>query len=197
RQGDADAALITATTAAAASGDPAVVWASVARALAGAGKYVHALEAARSAIDLSGPETLPGALAVAISASRALGRAAQAASLAQQLARTAPASGERTDDEGAPVTARTDGDAGVDPTDGRAALAASRRGSSNETIARLWVAARWNLRDVELRAALLSALAADDARRAVVIGELVDLAGDRDPELRRAAVAALHAAATR
>src|SRR6185503_13846933 len=113
------------------------------------------------------------ALAVAISASRALGRDAQAASLAQQLARTAPAIGERTDDEGAAVTARTDGDAGVDPTDGRAALAAFRRGSSNAIIARLWVAARWNLRDVELRAALLSALAADDARRAVVIGELV------------------------
>src|SRR6185436_11931608 len=47
RQGDPDAALISATTAAAASGDAAVVWTSVARLLALAGKYVHALEAAR------------------------------------------------------------------------------------------------------------------------------------------------------
>ncbi|HET7499772.1 MAG TPA: hypothetical protein VFK02_02185 [Kofleriaceae bacterium] len=176
RQGDPDAALVAATQAAAASGDPAVVWTAVARALAGAGKYVHALEAARSAIDLSGPDTLAAALEVAGSASQALGRDAQAAALAEQRARVAQA-------------ASTPGDA--DPTDARAALEAYRRRASASTIARMWVASRWNPRDVELRAALLAATGADDPRHAVIRGELVDLAGDRDPELRRIAVAAL------
>jgi hypothetical protein len=55
----------------------------------------------------------------------------------------------------------------------------------------MWVASRWNPHEVEVRAALLGATTADDARHAVIIGELVDLAGDRDPALRRAAVAAL------
>jgi hypothetical protein len=177
RQGDADAALIFATGAAAASGDPAAVWTSVAYALAGAGKYVHALDAARSAIDLAGPDALAAALDVAISASRALGRDTQAAALAGQRAHVAPAQ------------AAILGDA--DPTDGRAALEAYRAHAGGSTIARLWVAARWNPRDVELRAALLAASPPDDARRAVSTGELVDLAGDRDPELRRAAVSAL------
>jgi tetratricopeptide (TPR) repeat protein len=176
RQGDPDAALITATTAAAASGDPAVVWTSVARALDGAGKYVHALDAARSAIDLSGPETLAAALEVAISASQALGREDQAEALAVQRARIAQG-------KSAP------GDS--DPTDAAAALEAYRRHPSGSTIARMWVASRWNPRDIELRAALLGATTADDARHAVITGELVDLAGDRDPALRRAAVAAL------
>jgi hypothetical protein len=58
-------------------------------------------------------------------------------------------------------------------------------------IARLWTAARWNPRHVELRAALLAALPASDPRRAVTTGELVDLAGDPDPEIGRAAAAAL------
>ncbi len=176
RQGDPDAALITATTAAAASGDPAVVWTGVARALDGAGKYVHALDAARSAIDLSGPEALAAALEVAISASQALGRQDQAAALAEQRARIA---------QGKSVPGDTD------PTDGAAALEAYKRHASGSTIARLWVASRWNPRDVELRAALLGATTPDDARHAVITGELVDLAGDRDPAVRRAAVAAL------
>jgi len=176
RQGDPDAALITATTAAAASGDPGVVWTSVARALEGAGKYVHALDAARSAIDLSGPETLAAALEVAISASQALGREDQAAALAVQRARIAQGKSAPGD---------------TDPTDAAAALEAYGRHASGSTIARLWVASRWNPRDIELRAALLGATTADDARHAVITGELVDLAGDRDPALRRAAVAAL------
>jgi tetratricopeptide (TPR) repeat protein len=182
RQGDPDAALITATTAAAASGDPAIVWTGVARALAGAGRYVHALDAARSAIDLSGQETLADALAVAIAASQALGRDAQAASLTEQRARVAKS--------------RTVGD--NDPTDAVSALAAYKQRASGDTIARMWVASRWNPREVELRAALLGATTSDDARHAVITGELVDLAGDRDPVLRRAAVAALrHETATR
>jgi hypothetical protein len=186
RQGDADAALITATTAAAASGDPAVVWCAVARALADTGKYVHALQAARSAIDLAGAETLAAALAIAVSASRALGRDAQVASLTRQLARIAPDSVEPADEAtDAPATP------GDDATNARIALASFRRDANNATIARLWVAARWNPRNVELRAVLLTALAPEDPRRRVVIGELVDLASDRDPDLRRAAIAAL------
>ncbi len=180
RQGDADAALVDATMAAAASGDPAVVWTAVARALVSAGKYVHALDAARSAIELSGPETLAAALRVAIEASRALGRDTQTTGLADQLARAAAAGGALGD---------------ADPTDARAALAAYRDGHDRATgdpTARLWVASRWNPRSVELRAALLAAMPADDARRAAVVGELVDLAGDRDPEVGRAAVAVLH-----
>jgi len=175
RQGDADAALITATAAAAASGDPAVVWTAVARSLAGVGKYVHALDAARSAIDLAGPETLAAALDVAIAASRALGRDSQADRLAAQRARTAPVRSVGTD---------------ADPTDARAALDGYRQRSGAATLAALWVAARWNPRDVELRAALLGAIASDDPRRAAIIGELVELSGDRDPDVRRAAAAA-------
>jgi hypothetical protein len=185
RQGDADAALITATTAAAASGDPAVVWVAVARALSEAGRDVHALDAARSAIDLAGPEALAAALDAAIAASRALGRDRQAAQLAARRARVAPTGGTLGD---------------RDATDAAAALEAYRADRAEHTerdaagdaaVARLWLAARWNPRHVELRAALLAALPAGDPRRAVVAGELVDLAGDPDPELGRAAAAAL------
>jgi len=178
RQGDGDAALITATTAAAASGDPAVVWVAIAQALVGSGRYVPALEAARSAIDLAGPETVAAALDAAIAASRALGRDAQAAGLAAQRARVAPVGGGLGD---------------RDPTDARAALDAHRDHASSATLARLWLASRWNPRDIEIRAALLAATAtaAGDPRRAAITCELVELAGDRDPEVGRAAAAAL------
>jgi hypothetical protein len=176
RGGDGDAALVTATSGAAASGDPAVVWTAVARALAGSGRYVHALDAARSAIDLAGPETVAAALEVAIAASRALGRDAQVQALAAQRAHVAPAGGGLGD---------------RDPTDAVAALEAHRRHPGTETVAQLWVASRWNQRDVELRAALIAALPAGDPRRAVIAGELVDLAGGADRELGRAAAAAL------
>jgi tetratricopeptide (TPR) repeat protein len=176
RQGDPDAALVHATVAAAASGDPAVVWTRIARALANVGKYVHALDAARSAIDLAGPETLAEALDVAISASRALGRDEQAARLAAQRTRTPAA--HRVSSAG-------------DPTDADGALRTHREGASGNTIARLWVASRWNPRNVELRAALLATTTPDDPRRGVITAELVELAGDRDPDRRRAAVAAL------
>jgi tetratricopeptide (TPR) repeat protein len=179
RQGDADAALITATSAAAASGDPAVVWVAVARSLTEAGRHVHALDAARSAIDLAGPDALPAALETAIAASRALGRDRQAAELSARRARIA-------------ATGGTLGDR--DPTDAAAALdghRAERGPAGDAAIARLWTAARWNPRCVELRAALLAALPAGDPRRAVIAGELVDLAGDPDREVGRAAAAAL------
>jgi hypothetical protein len=57
------------------------------------------------------------------------------------------------------------------------------------------VASRWNPRDVELRTALLAAVPAGDPRRAVIAGELVDLAGGPDRALGRAAAAALPYAA--
>jgi hypothetical protein len=195
RQGDADAALVSATMAAAASGDPGVVWTAVARELEGAGKAVHALEAARSAIDLAGPDTLPGALEVAIAASRTLGRDAQVTALAARRARVVGRDEGREDD----------------PTDARAVLEAYRARQNGRTIheqsesraagaggegagtsiTRLWVASRWNRRDVGLRAGLYAAMAPDDPRRAVIAGELIELAGDAEPELGAAAVAAL------
>jgi tetratricopeptide (TPR) repeat protein len=176
RQGDGDATLVTATSAAAGSGDPAVVWTRVAQALAGSGRYVQALDAARSAIDLAGPEILAEALDVARSASHALGRDGQADALARQRALLGPGFGATSDD---------------DPTDAAGALDAYQRAAGPDALARLWTAARWNRRDVAIRAALLHALPADDPRRAITVGELVDLAADRDPSVRLAAVAAV------
>ncbi|HSS03242.1 MAG TPA: hypothetical protein VLM79_39535, partial [Kofleriaceae bacterium] len=239
RQGDADAALVTAMNAAAASGDPAVVWTCIARALVGAGKYAHALEAVRSAIDLAGPDAMPSALDVAVAASRALGRNAQADSLVRQRAQLAPggnalddgealdlvapsspragdSTGTRTtavsDSTGTRATATAGGDstgtragamgdgdamrtraaaADGNATSARAALAAYRRDAIGAGIERLWVASRWNARHVAIRAALLAALGREDPRRGVVVGELVGLAADREPDVRRAAIAAL------
>ena len=177
RANDPDAAMIQATTAAAASGDPAVIWVGLARALHGVGRHVHALEAARSAIDLAGPEMIGPALDVAIAASRALGRDAQVLALIERRRQVA-----------APVHL----DRGVDdPTDATAALAAHARTPNVVGIARLWISSRWNPRDVALRAALLAAIAPDDPRRTTLVTELVALAGDRDPVVGRAAIAAL------
>jgi len=153
-----------------------VVWTRVAEALAGSGRYVHALEAARSAIELAGPDVAADAFAAAIVASHALGRDAQAAALADRRAGIAPAGG-------------TFGDR--DASDPVAALEAHRRSPGEAASDRLWRASRWNARSVELRAALLDALAPGDPRRAVIIGELVELAGDRDAALSRAAAAAV------
>lgn len=176
RANDPDAALVHATTAAAAWGDPAIAWIQLARILEGVGEHVHALEAARSALDLAGRDDLAAALEVAIAASRALGRAEQADALAARRAQLAPAT--------SPVR---DGD----PTDAAAALAAYHAQPGSSTQARLWVASRWNPRDVASRAALLASIGRDDPRRAVLATELVGLAGDRDPSIGRAAVAAL------
>ena len=188
RQGDGDAALLTATTAAAASGDPAVVWTRVAGALARSGRYVQALDASRSAIDLSGPETLASALEVASAASRALGRDIQAAALDAQRAHIGPGRGPDLDLDLGPGAAAID----TDLTDARVARAAHQRGATATTVARLRIAARWNPRDVALRVVLLHAVPSDDPHRAELTAELVKLAGDRDPDVRRSAVAALH-----
>lgn len=177
RANDPDAAMVQATTAAAASGDPAVVWVALARALDDIGKHVHALEAARSAIDLAGPEMIGPALDVAIAASRALRRDAQVAALI-----------ERRHVVAAPVRI----DRGIDdPTDATAAVAAAPKLPAVVAIARMWIASRWNPRDVPIRAALLAAIAADDPRRTTLVTELVALAGDRDPEVGRAAILSL------
>ena len=177
RANDPDAALIHATAAAAASGDPAVVWVSLARALDGVGRHVHALEAARSAIDLAGPEMIGPALDVAISASRALGRDAQVLALIERRRQVAT-----------PVHVDRDVD---DPTDATAAVAAYRRTPTVARVARMWVASRWNARDIAVRAAILEAIGPDDPRRASLVAELVGLAGDPDPAVGRASVAAL------
>ena len=175
RGGDGPAALVFATRAAAAWGDPAVVWTSAARALVDSGQQVDGLTAARNALDLAGPEVLPDALDVAIAASLALGRQAQADALRVQRAQLAPL-GTRAHTVDADVVT---------------ALAAHRERPTAGTVARLWVVSRTYPRDVEARAALVGALAPDDARRATVIAELVALAGDRDPRRALAAVGAL------
>lgn len=169
RANDPDAALVIATAASAASGDPAPVWLDVARALHDTGKHVHAIEAARFAIELAGPEVYAPALDLAIAANRALGRPLQVESLTRRRAAAFHPIGI------APPH---------DPTDPARAV------ESNEP-ARLWTASRWNARDVATRAALLRALAADDARLAIVRGELVELAVDSDETVARRAVAAL------
>jgi tetratricopeptide (TPR) repeat protein len=176
RAGDPDAALVHGTTAAAASGDAAVVWLELARALSDVGRHVHALEAARYAIELAGSDTIGVAIEAAITASRALGRDTQVAELTLRRARVAPAYAPGLRDH--------------DPTDVRAALAAFTE-PTDAAVARLWTAARWNPRDAAVRAKLLAVLPPADPRRAILVRELVALAGDRDPVIGRTAVAAL------
>lgn len=175
RASDPDAAMIAGTTAAAAWGDPAAVWVSVARSLDSTREYQHALEAARMAIDLGSSELLVEAIDIAVSSSLALERDVQVMAL---LSRREQIASE--------VSLRDD-----DPTDAVAALAAHHARPTAATIARMWVASRWNARDVATRAALFDAIAPDDPRRAVLASELVALAADRDPDRGRAAVAAL------
>ena len=169
RANDPDAALIFATNAAAASGDPAPVWIAIAEALHAHGSSVHALEAARYALDLASIDTIGAALDVAIAASDALGRTTQANHLRTRRASVAPP---------ILVAARDN-----DPTDPHGALASGKPD-------RMWTASRWNPRDVKLRVALLAALA-NDPRRNTIVNELVALAGDRDIERARAAIRAL------
>lgn len=173
RSGDGPAALVFATQAAAASGDPAVVWNAVSAALLSAKQYVDALTAARTSLDLAGPDELPRALDLAIELSRALGRTAQADALGIQRAQVALA-----------VKTPAESEALI-------ALSAHRARPTAVTVARLWVASRTHPRDIEIRAALLEALEPDDARRAPVIRELLELAGDPDPARALMAVDAL------
>jgi hypothetical protein len=178
RDGDGDAALVAMASAAAYSGDPAPVLTLIAHALVDARRPVDALVAARSAIDLAGPEALAPALDVAIVASRLVKRDAQADGLVVQRARLAPPL----------VLVALPFD---DPTDAAAALDELVHTPNAAATAHAWVAAAWNPRDVELRAALLHALPADDPRRPTLYAELVELAGDPEPERALEAVRAL------
>ncbi len=177
RAGDGPAANVFATQAGAASGDPAVVWNAVGYALLSANQYVDAMTAARTSIDLAGPEELPRSIDLAIACSRALGRDAQLAALEVQRAQL--------------TLALTPFGSKPEASDVLAALAAHEARPNAVTVARLWVAARMHPRDIEVRAVLLEALEPGDSRRMAVIRELLELAGDPMSERALAAVAAL------
>lgn len=172
REGDGPAAHVFATTAAAASGDPAVVYSALAVALIESKQYVDAMTAARRALDLAGTDELARALDLAIAVSRHLGRTSQADALLLQRAQLAPR-------------------AHSDEADVASALLEHRNRPTAATAARLWVVARAQPRNVPLRAALVATLASDDPRRATIVAELVSLAGDESPERAYAAVLAL------
>jgi hypothetical protein len=159
RGNDPDAALIAATGAAAASGDPGAVWARVARVLVDSGHPQHALSAVRFAVDLAGPDALAPALDAAIDASRVLGRLAQVEALRKRRAAAWPPAG---------------GDVAADPTDPVTALA------GEASLDRVWIASRWAPRDVATRAAVLRLTQPSDGRHVDVVAELVALAGDPD-----------------
>jgi hypothetical protein len=165
RVGDGDAALVAATGAAAAWGDPAVVWNVVGRALLDGNRVVEALTAGRSAIDLAGPETIASAFDIAIDASSRLGRLAQVAALTARRARLALSSPDDQDPAGV---------AGASDT------YAPGHSDTAKNVEQAWMKTRRARRDVELRIELLSALGEGDPRRGVIVAELIDLAGDRD-----------------
>ncbi|HET9989835.1 MAG TPA: hypothetical protein VFQ65_14985, partial [Kofleriaceae bacterium] len=172
RAGDGDAALVIATGAAAASGDPAATWIDVARALLRGHRALDALTAMRTAMELAGANTLATTLDLAIEASRETGRADQAERLAAERARFTPA----------PLGHAAE----------RVELAELRQRAPNASVlAAAWVATRGDPHDIELRAALLAALEHDDPRRETLVFELVMLAADRDPDRALAAALAL------
>ncbi|HSN30739.1 MAG TPA: hypothetical protein VLT45_30840 [Kofleriaceae bacterium] len=172
RAGDGPAALVFATQAAAAWGDPADVWVAVGAALEETGDHVDALTCARSALDLAGPDVIPSARDLAIAASDALGRAHQADMM--RFERYA-AQHRRTPD------AR-------DPAD---AVAGYKALPTAGTVARMWVASRAHPDDLDVRLALAGALPADDPRRATVLAEIAAFAADPDETRALAAVRAL------
>ncbi|HEX4454408.1 MAG TPA: hypothetical protein VH143_26285 [Kofleriaceae bacterium] len=178
RAGDGDAALVAVAAGAAGSGDPAPVLVLVAHALLDAKRPIEALAAARSAIDLAGPEALAPALDVAIAASHVAKRDAQADSLLARRAKLAPPL--------ALAVLPFD-----DPTDAGAALdALGHSPTAAAEAARAWVAAAWNPRDVGLRVALLGALPPGDPRKPTIVAELVELAGAPDGDFEAALRAA-------
>jgi hypothetical protein len=144
-------------------------------ALVDGNRFPDALTAARSALELAGPEVLAQSIDVAIAASRAMGRTEQADALLVQRAQIAPRM--RTDD-----------------SEVRAALIAHRDRPTASTVARLWVVSRAAPRDVEVRATLLDELDRDDPRRGTIVDELLLLAGDADATRAREAARALRSA---
>jgi hypothetical protein len=178
RAGDDPAALLHFTAAAAASGDAAPVLVEGVRALLDGGRPIAAIEAAKAAIDLAGPDAIGDALEVGAQASSAAGRPAQAAELRA-----------RRDALITPVASDPD-----DPTDAAAAVAAYATRAKATGAAALVVAARWNPRDVPTRA-LLARLPDDDPRALRARAELAALAADPSvpTSVARAALAALRA----
>jgi hypothetical protein len=168
RAGDAPAAMVFGTKAAAACGDPVSAWTRLARTLEERGLHVDALAVARSAMELAGRMGLAHAVDVAIEASRALGREAQARALEGQRAQLPRG-----------------------PRDIQDALAAHGAHPTAETVARLWVVSRSHSQDVATRSALMTATLPGDPRREQLIGELVELAGATAEETAFSAVRAL------
>jgi hypothetical protein len=78
-----------------------------------------------------------------------------------------------------------------DPTDAMAAIAAHQSRPTVTTVARMWIASRWNPGNVAIRAQLLDAIAPDDPRRALLVAEVVALASSSDDDRARAAIRAL------
>ncbi|MBV8757702.1 MAG: hypothetical protein JO257_10515 [Deltaproteobacteria bacterium] len=173
RAGDGPAALIFATQAAAAWGDPAEVWIAVGSALEDTGDHVNALVCAHDAIDLAGPDLLPRALDLAIDASHALGRQSQVEGLRVQRVAAEPPRDK------------------PEPLDPAAAILAYKALPTAGTIARMWVAARAHPGDLDVRLALLAALPADDPRRATLVAEIAAFAADPDETRALSAVRAL------
>ncbi|HEY4180817.1 MAG TPA: hypothetical protein VGM90_28425 [Kofleriaceae bacterium] len=185
RAGDPDAALVQATMAAAAWGDPADAWIRVSRALEDLSAHSQAVEAARYAIDLAGRDRMPDALEAAMRPSRELGRDAQAAAFDAQRVRLLTgvlAHPGPTIDAVTPVD---------DLSDVREAIAAHTTQPTAATTAHLWVVSRAHPRDVELRVMMLDAMSDDDPRHAVVYAEMLALASDPDERVGRAALSAL------
>jgi hypothetical protein len=176
REGDGPAALVFATSAAAAWGDPAVVWNAVAAALLEAQQFPEALTATRMALDLAGPDELDRALELAIAGSRAMGRNEQTSNLEVERARFAIAHTRSVH---------------YDAVELAAALSEHRAHPTAATLARLWVASRASPRDIEVRAVLRAELDANDPRRVVIERELVELAGAPDARTALEATRAL------
>lgn len=154
RSGDDPAAQLDLTAAAAASGDAAPVLIAGARALIAGARPIAAIEVARDAIDLAGPDAIADALTVAADASTAAGRGEQAAELLR-----------RRDALATPAPIDPD-----DPTD-------ARRTATGSDPDQLAVAARWNPRDIPTRAAL-ARLPAADPRAIRARAELAAIAAD-------------------
>ncbi|MEZ4367040.1 MAG: hypothetical protein R2939_12255 [Kofleriaceae bacterium] len=170
RGGDAPAAMVAAIEGAAGIGDPAPALTAVAAALVEAGAEEEALTLLHDAIDLAGPDEVAASVVLAVAASRALGRDAQADALAHEWRAWLPA----------PAVVG-------DPTDARAALATG-------DAAALAVASYWHPADLDgvaARAALVRSLPPDDPRRRQAEAELAALAGAPAPALAWAAARVL------
>lgn len=193
---DPDAALLFLVKAAAASGDPSPVLIDGAEALLAAGSALHALQAAKSAIELATPDTARRALAVAYRASSALGRHDDAAQLVRLGATVPPelavaSSGKRTEEATLEELRRA---ALADLSSAARVLRWAAADPSPEATYALWRTAQWNRSNVAVYDRLLHRLDADDPRRSVVIDVLVGLSHDPDRAIVAAAVAALRQA---